>query len=173
MEKQTGEEKPKLIIIDCSGGGSRSAFWTMRSLMHADNGTFGKLMKHTVMMTGASGGMFGAAYFRELVLRNKQEGLNMRDTIYAEKLAKDLLNPVILSLTTNDWFFRFQKQDYKGFRYTKDRATAFERQFNLNTGDLMNKRLADYREPERQALIPMMVLSQLLESSIENYVQKP
>lgn len=158
-KKQTGEEKPKLIIIDCSGGGSRSAFWTMRSLMHADNGTFGKLMKHTVMMTGASGGMFGAAYFRELVLRNKQEGLNMRDTIYAEKLAKDLLNPVILSLTTNDWFFRFQKQDYKGFRYTKDRATAFERQFNLNTGDLMNKRLADYREPERQALIPMMVLS--------------
>lgn len=158
-KKNTGEAKPKLVIIDCSGGGSRSAFWSMRSLMHADNATYGELMKHTVLMTGASGGMFGAAYLRELVLLNKEQGINYRDTLYAERMAKDVLNPVILSLTTNDWFIRFQKTEYLGQQYTKDRGTAFEFAMNGYTEGHLNKPISAYAHPEKEAKIPMMVLT--------------
>ena len=49
--------KPPLVIISVSGGGSRAAFWTFRSLQYADSLSGGKLFKHTVMFTGASGGV--------------------------------------------------------------------------------------------------------------------
>ncbi|MFM7727419.1 MAG: hypothetical protein ACKO7B_11995, partial [Flavobacteriales bacterium] len=60
--------KPKLIILNHSGGGTRSAFWTMRAIPYADSVCGGRLLSNTVMMTGASGGMVGAAYLRELMM---------------------------------------------------------------------------------------------------------
>jgi hypothetical protein len=158
-KKKTGEEKPTMVIIDCSGGGSRSAFWTMRSLMRANEVCDDKLLNHTVLFTGASGGMFGAATLREMMLLESQGKCDMNDTTFAERMALDLLNPVILSLATNDWFFKFQNIRDGEFEYTEDRATAFERQFNLNTQFLLDKRLEDYTTPEKKAIIPMMVLS--------------
>lgn len=158
-KKNTGEEKPKLVIIDCSGGGSRSAYWTMRSLTYADSMCHNQLLNHTVMFTGASGGMFGAAYLRELMLQEKLGKANIQDTIYSEKMGRDLLNPVILSLATNDWFIRFKKIKVDDQEYSSDRATTFEQQFNVNTDFILDKRLQDYTQPERDALIPMMVLS--------------
>ncbi|MFN6380574.1 MAG: hypothetical protein ACK4WD_14940 [Flavobacteriales bacterium] len=158
-KKKTGEEKPAMVIIDCSGGGSRSAFWTMRSLMKANAVCDNKLLNHTILFTGASGGMFGAATLREMMLLATQGKCEIDDSTYAERMALDLLNPVILSLATNDWFFKFQSIRDGEFEYTEDRATAFERQFNLNTQFLLDKRLEDYTAPEKNATIPMMVLS--------------
>ena len=156
---KTGEKKPAMVIIDCSGGGSRSAFWTMRSLMRANEVCDQKLLDHTVLFTGASGGMFGASALREMMSLASEGKCDMNDTTYAERMALDLLNPVILSLATNDWFFKFQSVSDGEFEYTEDRATAFERQFNLNTQYLLDKRLENYTLPEQNATIPMMVLS--------------
>lgn len=157
---KTGRERPRLVVIDCSGGGSRSAFWTMRSLLHADSVCENRLFDHTVLFTGASGGMFGAAYLREL-LRLQQEGKAevTDDSLHCEQMAKDLLNPIILSLATNDWFVRFQSVKDGDRSYTADRATAFEAQFNKNTDYILDRRLSDYIIPEREAQIPMMILS--------------
>src|SRR5690606_7730088 len=38
-------------------------------------------------------------------------------------------------------------------------ATSFERQLNQNTGNRLNKKLSDYRQPEYNAEIPMMVFA--------------
>ena len=65
-KKNQKEEKPLLLIINTSGGGSRSAAFTMNMLQKLDQQNGGHLMDKTFMITGASGGMFGAAYFREL-----------------------------------------------------------------------------------------------------------
>jgi hypothetical protein len=48
-------------------------------------------------MTGASGGMLGATYYRELY-RMKQAGdsLNIYDKQYVENISKDLLNGCFL-----------------------------------------------------------------------------
>lgn len=158
-KKKTGEARPKLVVIDCSGGGSRSAFWTMRSLLYADSICNNNLLDHTVMFTGASGGMFGAAYLRELMWLQQTEDINIQDTVYSERMAKDLLNPVILSIATNDWFIRLNKIQDGENTYTQDRATTFETQFHRNTNNILNKRLEDYSAAEFDATIPMMILS--------------
>lgn len=152
--------KPKLIILNHSGGGTRSAYWNMLSMAYVDSLLNGKLLDHAVLMTGASGGMFGAAYMRELKLRQSWgEQINLYDRQYAENMAKDLLNPIMMSAVTNDWLVRYQRIEDGNYKYPKDRATAFEEQFHRNTDYIFNRRLSDYSEYEFKSFVPMMVLS--------------
>src|SRR5580765_8026238 len=71
-EKQD-EDRPLLYVLNFSGGGTRSATFTMNVLQSLDSLLDGELMKKTFLMTGASGGMLGATYYRELY-RMKQAG---------------------------------------------------------------------------------------------------
>ncbi|MFZ6053112.1 hypothetical protein [Halocola ammonii] len=152
--------KPKLVIVNTSGGGLRSALWTMNSLLHADSALNGKLLERTQFITGASGGMVGAAYLRELYYRKQLgAGIDLYDPRYIENISKDLLNPILFSIATNDFFIRYQSFEYDGHSYTKDRAHAFEKQLHQNTDYVLDKQLGEYAVPEKEGLIPMMVLS--------------
>ncbi len=159
-QKFDSAENPKIVLISTSGGGQRAALWSMKALQSADSATGGKLMKHAMLITGSSGGIIGASYYRELVLR-KYHGsdLNLSDPQYLRNISKDNLNPIIFSLLVNDLFIRYQSFQYGGLRYKKDRGYAFEQQLNKNTGAIMDKPLAAYREPEQKALIPMMFIA--------------
>ncbi|RPD40313.1 patatin-like phospholipase family protein [Chitinophaga barathri] len=153
--------KPPLIVINTSGGGSRSAAWTMNVLQRYDSLLKGKLLKHTFLMTGASGGMLGATYFRELYLR-QQEGkmpgkARLYDSIYCEKISRDLLNSVFSSFAVNDFITPFRHFDIGKNSYAKDRGYAFEMQLNINTDHVLNKTVGDYRQPEYDAKIPMLI----------------
>lgn len=153
-------EKPKIVFICTSGGGQRSALWTMRAMQTADSITAGDLMKHTVLISGASGGMVGAAYFRELVLQQKLgSNINPYASQYLANIARDNLNPIIFSLVVNDLFIKTGSFEWGGHSYQRDRGHAFEEQLNLNTGGILDKPLAAYRAPEQQSLIPMMMLA--------------
>ncbi|NIK73081.1 hypothetical protein FHS56_000567 [Thermonema lapsum] len=157
------DAKPKLVVVCVSGGGLRAALWAFRCLQYTDSTLNGSLMDHTVLITGASGGMVGAAYFRELYLRRiLGEPINIYSTAYFNNLARDYLNPIIFHWFVNDMFLRFQPFDYKGKRYFKDRGYAWEEKFNLNTGGLLDKPLCEYKEPELLALVPMFVLSPMI-----------
>jgi hypothetical protein len=153
--------KPKMIFICTSGGGQRAAVWTLRTLQHTDSTLGGNLMKNAFLITGASGGLVGASYFRELYLKKlKGDSVNLYSTDYLNNISRDILNPMIFSLVVNDIFFRFQNFEYQGNQYPKDRGYAFEQQLNQNLGNIFtDKKLSDYREPERKAEIPMMILS--------------
>lgn len=155
-----GGDKPRLVVINVSGGGSRSAVWTMDVLQHADSLVGGRLMPHTVLMTGASGGMIAAAYFRELY-REKVMGkpINLYDDRYTENVSRDLLNAVFSSFAINDFFTPFQRFTLNGNSYSKDRGYAFERQLNANMDGALDGTLANYKEPVSQALIPMMLFT--------------
>jgi hypothetical protein len=153
-------EKPKLILLCTSGGGQRAAAWTMRTLQFADSVLNGKLFKHTSLITGASGGMVGASYFRQLYFEKQQgKNINIYDPKYYNNITKDILNPVIFSLVVNDVFFRFQKFCYGKYEYLKDRGYAFEQQLNKNTEFILNKKVWEYRQPEREGKIPMILLA--------------
>jgi hypothetical protein len=155
-----GDAKPKLVILTHSGGGSRSAYWSMRALMHADSICGGELLNHTILMTGASGGMLGAAYLRELKYRQDQgEAIRLYDTTHAERMGRDLLNPILLSMATNDCFIRYRHYYDGNYEYTKDRGYAFEQQLRRNTQHLFDRRLGDYSRAEFLAQMPMMILS--------------
>ncbi len=153
-------KKPKMLFICTSGGGQRAAVWTMRTLQYADSACKGDLMKNTMLMTGASGGLIGAAYYRELYLRNLEDKKNeLYKKYYFDNMAKDVLNPIIFSLVVNDIFFRFQKYSDGKYEYLKDRGYAFEQQINNNTESILNKRVMEYKIPEQQATIPMLLIS--------------
>src|SRR5258705_5271387 len=159
--KFAGEtEKPKLILINVSGGGLRACMWTFRALQFADSITSGKILEHARLITGSSGGMIGAAFFRELS-RLKNSGMipSKYDVKYVENISSDLLNPVSVSMVINDLFFNMQKFTLDGQRYNKDRADAFEKYLNESTGNVLNKTLADYFEDEKNAVIPMMIFT--------------
>ncbi|MGE0932386.1 patatin-like phospholipase family protein [Peijinzhouia sedimentorum] len=158
--KQVGEEKPKLVVIGSSGGGLRSALWNLHVLQNADSLTEGKLFDRTVLMAGASGGMVGAAYFRELKYRELlSEEVNPYSPVYTQKIAKDLLNPIIFTLIVNDFFFIKQKFKYNGRAYSKERGYAFEQQLNANTDGILDRPLGAYREAEQSAKIPMVLIA--------------
>lgn len=155
------DQKPKIVFICSSGGGLRSALWTTTAIQKADSLTGGKLMDHTMLMTGASGGLLGLSYFRELTLRNKtSQNLPIYDQKYLYNIASDNLNPIIFTLLVNDLFIPLpQYFEFDGNKYLKDRGYAFEQQLNSNTEYILEKQLKDYKEPEETGKIPMLIMS--------------
>lgn len=150
--------KPKMVIINVSGGGTRSATWCMDVMQRADSLLGGNLMNHTVLITGASGGMIAATYFRELYLEKIQgKKIDLYNRCYVENISKDLLNAILSSFAINDFFTPFQRFTLNGNRYPIDRGYAFERQLNINTDNALDKTLKDYEKPVEEALIPMII----------------
>jgi hypothetical protein len=157
--KNTGFNKPKLMIINTSGGGARSAFWTFAVMQKLDKKTNGALMKNTHLITGASGGMIGASYYRSIVLDDKLKGRNTRfQDSYQRNISKDLLNKLIFAAFSNDMFYRTHFK-YNGIEYRKDRGYAFEQQIHSNTNHLMDVRLGYFEKPEKKAVIPSMIFT--------------
>jgi hypothetical protein len=153
-------EKPKMVFLCASGGGKRAALWTLTALQAADSVTNGSLMEKSILITGASGGLIGASYFRELKLREKS-GENTRPYAQAhrENISTDNLNPLIFSLLANDFFVSFTKFKYNGNYYYRDRGYTFEEQLNQITERMMDKPIKDYDSVELKAIIPMMILA--------------
>ena len=152
--------KPKMVFLCASGGGKRASLWTLNALQTADSLSGGKLMKHSILITGASGGLIGASYFRELKLREQQgELIKPYANIHREKISSDNLNPLIFSLLANDLFIGFHKFEYAGKAYQRDRAFTFEDQLNQITEGLMDKPIRAYAEEESKGNIPMVILT--------------
>ncbi|MEX2233266.1 MAG: patatin-like phospholipase family protein [Cyclobacteriaceae bacterium] len=159
-KKFTADKKPKIVFLCVSGGGKRAALWTFNALQTADSLTAGKLVENSILITGASGGLIGASYFRELKLRQiLGEPMNPYAAAYRTKISTDNLNPLIFSLLANDLFVGFTRFEYAGNSYLKDRAYTFEQQLNQITDGLMDKPISQYDSFETQAIIPMVVLS--------------
>lgn len=154
------EAKPVMIFINVSGGGLRSGTFVMNTLQKLDSAVGGKLMPHTMMITGASGGMLAATYYRELYLRQqKDSSINLYNTAYSDDIAQDLLNPLFSSMVSRDIFSPAQKFTVGNFKYIKDRGYAFEQKLNRNSGNILNKQLKDYSNAERSADIPLMIFN--------------
>jgi hypothetical protein len=162
-KKKQGTEKPLLILINTSGGGNRSATFTMSVLQHLDSITNGEIMKRTVLMSGASGGLIGATYFRELYLRKLQgENIRLQDKKYVDDIAGDLLNPTFSSFVARDLIAPAQKFSVGSYTYVKDRGYAFEQKLNTNTRGYLNKQLKDYAADEKAANIPLIFFNSVV-----------
>ncbi|MDX1627963.1 MAG: patatin-like phospholipase family protein, partial [Fulvivirga sp.] len=147
---------PKMVFICTSGGGQRAALWTLNTLQNADSLTEGKLMDHAMLITGASGGLIGASYFRELALSNDPDIYHHE---HLERIATDNLNAIIFSMLINDLFSGLQRFEYEGLNYKKDRGYSFEQQLNKNTGYVLDKPISAYKKPEFDADIPMLIMA--------------
>lgn len=157
------EAKPRMVLIVTSGGGSRSATFTLNVLQRLDSLMQGRLMDRTFLLTGASGGMLGATYFRELSRRSALgEGVNPRDPKYVDDIAQDLLNPLFSSFVARDLASPAQKFMVGPYKYIKDRGYAFEQKLDRNTRGYLNKSLNDYYEEERRARVPLLIFNSVV-----------
>ena len=120
-------------------------------------------MKKAFLIAGASGGMIGAAYFRELFLqRQKGQPIRLQDKKYVDEIAGDLLNPLFSSFVARDLIAPAQKFNVGPYRYIKDRGYAFEEKLNRNTRGFLDKQLKDYAAEEKSANIPMMFFNSVV-----------
>ncbi len=162
-KKKQKEDKPLLIVINTSGGGHRSATFTMSVLQQLDSITHGTIMKKTFLIDGASGGMIGAAYFRELYLQQERgKIIHLEDKKYVDDIAGDLLNPIFSSLVARDMISPAQKFKVGPYEYVKDRGYAFEEKLNADTRGLLAKHLKDYKADEEAANIPLMLFNSVV-----------
>lgn len=157
-KQRQGVDKPVMVILNTSGGGTRSATFTMNALQRLDSLSGGAFMRKTFLITGSSGGMLGAAYFRELYRHKvKGEPVNLRNRQYIDDISGDLLNPLFSSLVARDLASPAHKFRVGEYDFVKDRGYAFEQKLNDNTRGMLNHQLKDYVDDEANALIPLML----------------
>jgi len=168
-------QKPWLIGVMVSGGGNRSAYWALLCLQKLGTTTQDALWQQTVWVTGASGGMMGASYYRELQLMAAEGNttgfrsaaadatathgvVSPNDSRYAARIARDLLNPIVFSSVANLLFpnptFQFNDR-----RYVMERGYAFERQLVRNCDAFQDKLLQDYAAPEQAGQTPQLIFT--------------
>ena len=161
--RQSGP-RPVMYLVNTSGGGNRSATFTMNILQRLDSLSGGQLMRKTFLITGASGGMFGAAYFRELSLL-KEKGdrtINLQDHKYVDDISGDLLNTLFSSFVARDLASPAQKFRVGNYEYVKDRGYAFEQKLNANTHGILNRQLKDVARDEAAARVPLMLFNPVI-----------
>lgn len=158
--QKSPEDKPQMVFLCVSGGGLKTATWSMQVLQKTDSLLNGKLFDHTSMISGASGGLLGLAYARELLLKKRNgEDINLYDQSHVEAISKDLLNPVAFTIVSNDLFVPWANFNIGEKVYRRDRGYVFENQLNENTNGILDKKLIDYRQDEYEAKIPMMFVT--------------
>ncbi len=152
-----------IFFINVSGGGTRSATFTMEVMQKLDSILQGQLMKHTFLITGASGGMMGATYFRSLYdEKRKKPSINLYDKKYTSTISKDLLNPVFSSFVSRDLIGPVRKVNINGYDYIRDRGYSFEEKLNFNTRGVLNKKLGDFKADEAAGNIPIILFNTLV-----------
>ncbi len=167
-------EKPKLIFINVSGGGVRAGMFVTSVLQNCDSIANGKLFDRTFLATGASGGMFAITHLRELFLQHKQGfPINLQDRQHAYDVCKDLLNPIALSILSNDALLPFHKFQLDTFTYFKDRGYIFEKAYCANTGFRFGKTIDEYREAELKAQVPLVIYHTTITSDSRRYFITP
>lgn len=158
MIKKNGK-LPVLVVILASGGGSRSAYWTFHVLQSLDQSSGGRLFEQSPIITGASGGMIGASYWRELH-RIHREG-RKEDPYgknYTDNIGKDLLNAIIFSFASVDMINPFNGISLAGKTYSRDRGYAMEQELIRNTEGVLGGTIGEYGEAERQARVPALII---------------
>ncbi|MFY0689453.1 MAG: patatin-like phospholipase family protein [Cyclobacteriaceae bacterium] len=161
LERQ--DSLPKMVLVCVSGGGQRAAVWVVNVLQTIDKKLSESIMAQTAIITGASGGMIGASYYRELY-RQLQSGekIDLQSAEWPERMGRDNLNSIIFSLVVNDAFFKLGRYKANGMTYKMDRGYLFEKNMEYNLNGVLNRPLSDYSQLVNQGAIPRMIFSPII-----------
>lgn len=169
-----GAPPPRMVILSVSGGGLKAACWAMQVVQNADSLLDGRLLRQSVLITGASGGMLGMAYLRELYLRRQLgQPIPIHSQRYIDHISRDLLNSIAFTIISNDLFLPWATFEAGGHVYHKDRGYIFEQQLNENTGHILDKTIGDYREAERAAIVPMLFITPSIVNDARRMIISP
>ena len=149
--------RPPFLWVTVSGGGWRSAYWTFLNLYLLDSLSNGRFYQALTGITGASGGLIGATYWRELHLFHPDRPPRIAE---ANRLTQDLLNPIFSSgllglLSPNAYW----TDTLTRITYPKGRDYAFETHLIKNTNAFHEHRLKDYAPYEENGLTPLIIFT--------------
>ncbi len=169
-QRQT-DTLPVLVLTCVSGGGIRSATFTTEVMHRLDSLTGNRFFEHTTLIAGASGGIMGAAWYRELKFRELNQHSGSGGLMhFRERITTDLLNPVFSSFAVRDLLAPPRRFMYNGTPYIKDRGYAFEQQLSNNTNGWLDKPLEAYRGPEEKAQMPTLFVNAVISADGRNVV---
>lgn len=150
----TGQEKPKLVLVATTGGAYRASFWTTVVLDELERFLGEGFHRHIRLITGASGGIVGAAYY---VSALTEDGLPEGGTtpLLEEDSGLDSLTPVVRQLVFGDLpgVFLSTQRDH-------DRGVELERQW---TTLAMN--FPQLSDGERAGWRPSLIVSPMVVES--------
>lgn len=154
--------RPKLAIVATSGGGIRAAVWTTAVLNALTTGPYAipDFPYHVRVMTGASGGMVGAAYYAASVPQPFVTAPATTVSKTVEKklppMSQDSLEPVARSLALRDlpgliafWSFR-------------DRGAALEEAWQEHAPGVMTTPFQTLAVGEREGWRPSLIFTPML-----------
>ena len=159
--KEFGKERPKLVLIATTGGAYRASFWTTVVLDELNRCLGQDFPRHIRLITGASGGMVGAAYFVSKLTekglpidQETSQPLNVTKVLKDES-GLDSLTPVIRQLVLGDLPGIFSRRTQ-----LHDRGIALEQQWVT-----LKKTFPDLIEGERAGWRPSLILSPMVVES--------
>jgi predicted acylesterase/phospholipase RssA len=161
-----GGKKPMVIVV-ASGGGIRAAAWTFLVLAElearfAEEGI--PFPYHVRLMTGASGGMFGASYYVRSLRppgRMNWDADRRRELVGPggrfDKLTADWLTPIVERLVTNDvpGFF-------SPFSSPTDRGVALEQAWSKGLDGELDMTFEELAEREKAGWCPSLAFSPMM-----------
>ncbi|MEM9100341.1 MAG: hypothetical protein AAGC79_17670 [Pseudomonadota bacterium] len=105
--------KPKMLMMATSGGAYRASFWTAIVLDHlARDERLGSMLQNVRLVTGASGGMVGGAYFTAMMNEDEAEGDGVTGEgkgSILERITKDIYDVQKSSSRVADNVYPYQK----------------------------------------------------------------
>jgi hypothetical protein len=149
------KKKPNAIFLCSSGGGLRAGMWSLGTMQYLDSLTNGRTTDELRLMTGASGGMMGAAFFRELMLK---DSISVYEPTFQQRFSSDMLQSAFYRIMIDACFLNFPTYIGKK-RYDYERGYVFDKYFCKNLPEFQGRRLGDYRELEFSGRIPQMILA--------------
>ncbi len=139
--------KPVLAVVATKGGGTRAAAWTTAVLTRLED-DLPRLPYHVRLISGASGGMLGAAYY---VATLNPPGSGALHTVSAnelvDRISLDSLSPVVRHLAL----------PLRG-----DRGEALEQAWEKTTQGALARPLAELRAAENAGWCPSLVFAPML-----------
>jgi hypothetical protein len=164
--------KPPLVIVSMAGGGSTSAIYTFEALVAIEKEHPG-FHRHIRIMSGASGGMLGAAVYRTW-LRDLHEleakrpanatpaeiarDIEKSAAPYREGLAQDFLSPLTQALAFKDIPMGFLCP--RG--YADDRGRRLEQAWNKYFPRTLDSSFDELRDEEKNGRFPSLIFSPMM-----------
>ncbi|MBP3957864.1 hypothetical protein J8F10_21635 [Gemmata sp. G18] len=178
--KTDANSKPPLVIVTTAGGASTSAIYTYAVLRELEH-KCPDFHRHVRLITGASGGMFGAAHYRAVIgevyaqhsglLKDKKAEFRKKllDELDAreKQLDDDFLSPIVQTMAFKD----VPRLLGCPFGYADDRGARLESAWrrSLSKSDdkaaldgSLERTFAELRQQEQEHLLPSMVFTPMM-----------
>ncbi len=158
--------KPKLAIVCASGGGSRAAAWTMKTLIEIEKAfaATGVAFPYQVrLVTGASGGMIAATYYVASLAEPDgtpavRRNLNLTEADLFDGVCADFLTPMIHTLVSRDLPSLFSPMHLG----RHDRGAILEREWKTALHGQLDQTFSAMRPGEEAGWRPSLIFSPMM-----------